>query len=106
MCLIFLYYQSIHNIVKTLVLTVSYHFYIVNSVGYCIITLLSFLEIGKMSRIPSKHGSLSRCWAGAGPPSTTLAQRWPNGERCLVFAGCRLIWVFLHFAHIFFHKTG
>ena len=34
----------------TLFSTVSYHYYIiVNSVGYFIITLLSFLEIGKMS---------------------------------------------------------
>ena len=31
----------------TLVLTVSFHYYIVNIVDY--ITLLSFLEIGKMS---------------------------------------------------------
>ena len=49
MCLMFLYYQRINNIVNNLVSTVSYHFYIVNSVGYCIITLLSFSEIGKMS---------------------------------------------------------
>ena len=27
---------------------------------------------------PSKHNTLPRCWANAAPPSTTLAQHWPN----------------------------
>ena len=26
----------------------------------------------------SKHETLSQCWANAGPPSSTLAQNWPN----------------------------
>ena len=26
----------------------------------------------------SKHETLSRCWANVGPPSTTLAQYWPD----------------------------
>ena len=27
---------------------------------------------------PSKHKTLTHCWANVGPPSTTLAQYWAN----------------------------